>query len=427
MAEYNKNGYEYAKENMSNPNITIPSTLFPERKIKDEFMRSVGLYSKEDIKFAKYNGYGRFGRILDPYGRVNSGREYLFFVKPDLHICVEDGMPKDLMKKSRNSVYQIGKYNESNYSAVDENGHTLYLNPQLDSRPYFKNLIDTHPEVIKELQYGLNTNDPFSHLLSFSCSGYLDLPSSESDTIDNSATVFGTSYEYLKDSEKSDEQYSFQLQFTDNRTLDTYNFFKAYSEYHLARKSGLVTPPNDSYYRYKRLHNTMGIYKFIVSEDMETLLYWSYLWGVYPTSCPREAFSDPEFGDGLQFSVNFKSAFFEDMDPVILYNFNQLMFKVIGANNINIDNWLPVTYQNMSTDKYQTYNPFKFETDRINYNIKTNDLKNKNGYIENISSEHSVGADMINATIPIAALIDGRRYNDESNESRPRYRLRWYA
>lgn len=404
--------YKFSNENMSSGNGTIPSGLQGTKHLDDDIFNSVGIYSKSDIKDARFNKYSRFGRILDPYGRLNDTREVLFFVKPDLHISTVDYVSED-GNYVINSVYDIGGYDNS--GSYRYNG--LTLNPQLDNNAYFRDLIMRHPEVVRELQYSAATNvnsDPFSHLLSFSVSSNLDLPGSESSTLETGSTVFGTHLEYLKDSEASDENPSFSLEFVDTKDLDVYHFFKAYSEYQTARKGGLVTPPTMDYYRYKRTHNTMGIYKFLLAEDMETIIYYAYFWGVFPTSTPREAFAEPTFPEGLTFSVSFKSAFMEDMNPIILDQFNNLMEPLIP----DINNWLPVVYQNYSVDNVN--HSYVKDLDGMvgKYTtIRGNDGKT-NAVFENSPTSR------INGTLPRAAYVDTRRLH---GESKFKYRLHWYA
>ena len=398
---------KYANESiLYGSNDNIPYNLRGQNMIKDDLMNSAGLYSKKDIEEARFSKYSRFGRVLDPYGRVNPGREYLFFVKPDLHICVPQG--------SNRSIYDYsGTLGVTPY--LGKSG--LRLNPQLDNNPYFRYLIDTHPNVVKELQASATLdNDPFGHLLSFSVSGSLQLDSSNSRTLDNPATMYGTSYNYLLDSAGSDEGYEgISLEFVDDKELDVYHFFKAYSEYHIARKSGLVTPPSTDYYTYRRLHNTMGVYKFIVAEDMETIIYYAYLWGLFPTSCPREAFSDPNFSDGLTFSVNFEAAFIEDMNPIILYQFNKMMLN--GAlKGVNKDKWLPVIKQNRKSDIITGISGNHGYDPSIGYGAREQKVAGMN---------YQIGStDQIDGTLPRGALVDGRTVN---NESKHKYRLRWYA
>ena len=239
---------QYTKESIQYGELNDRGDAKASTYITDELLNSQGLYSKKDINNAKFNKYSRFGRVLDPYGRLNGGREYLFFVKPDLHICIPYG------KSQSDTLYTMGGFQKS--KVISNDG--LRLNPQLTSAPYFSGLLNTNPDVIKELQMSAVYNpDPFSHLLSFSVNSSLPLDSSSAQTMDNPATIYGTSYKYLQDSEPSDESYSFSLEFVDDRSLNTYQFFKAYSEYHIARKSGLVTPPHMKYYQYKKLRRNM--------------------------------------------------------------------------------------------------------------------------------------------------------------------------
>lgn len=426
-----KDTYKYAKSQMTNDtSVSTNSTnipdgsrlnkynvrekdLRPEKRLGDSLFNAAGLYSKEDIEKARFTRYSRFGRVLDPYGRLNPGREYLFFVKPDLHIVVPYGL--HVSNFTGNSVYSIGNFGSKSEDAIaaeEVRANDMTLNPQLQNAPYFVDLLKMHPNTIKELQYSAQSKsiaDPFIHSLSFGVNSNLPLDSVSTETLDNPATVYGTSYKYVRDSEASDENYSFSLEFVDNKNLDIYHFFKAYSEYHIARKTGFVTPPDMSFYQYKRLHNTMGIYKFIVAEDMETLVYWAYLWGAYPTSVPRDAFQDPTFpdGNGLTFTVNFEAAFIEDMNPLILSQFNSLMQPYLLNNGCTLNNWLPIVRQNI-TDKH----------------IKVGNTTIVNPGYDLEVAPNNEKADIIDGTLPIGALVDGRRVNDEPNQ---KYRLRWYA
>ena len=348
----------------------------------DATFNSVGIYSSDDINENKYKKYSRFGRVLDPHNKLNDTREYLFFVKPDLHICYNE---------HATNIY--GKLDKS--ESFSANG--LTLNPQLQDNPYFVWLIAKRPEVAKQLQYSLNKTDPFCNLLSFTVNNSLDLPSVDSSTLDTPNTIFGSNIEYLKDSETSDENRDFSLEFVDSKKLEVYHFFKAYSEYHKVRKSGLVTPPDPVYYQYKMLHNIMGVFKFLVDEDMETIRYYAYYWGVFPTNVPREAFSDPSFDNGLSFSINFKSAFIEDNDPRILLHFNDLMTKRIGVVDLAKKDWMPIVKQN-------------FVKGVSNYEPSLDTLRQ-----DNVTSG---GTALINGELARGAYVDMRGGGE--------FKLRWY-
>ena len=348
----------------------------------DATFNSVGIYSSDDINENKYKKYSRFGRVLDPHNKLNDTREYLFFVKPDLHICYNE---------HATNIY--GKLDKS--ESFSANG--LTLNPQLQDNPYFVWLISKRPEVAKQLQYSLNKSDPFCNLLSFTVNNSLDLPSVDSSTLDTPNTIFGSNIEYLKDSETSDENRDFSLEFVDSKKLEVYHFFKAYSESHKVRKSGLVTPPDPVYYQYKMLHNIMGVFKFLVDEDMETIRYYAYYWGVFPTNVPREAFSDPSFDNGLSFSINFKSAFIEDNDPRILLHFNDLMTKRIGVVDLAKKDWMPIVKQN-------------FVKGVSNYEPSLDTLRQ-----DNVTSG---GTALINGELARGAYVDMRGGGE--------FKLRWY-
>lgn len=434
-------GHNYADQSMSSTGRTnTPEALITNlSNIDNTLVRSVGLYSKEEIEEAKFNRFSRFGRVLDISGHVQPGREYLFFVKPDLHICIPSSYPEELYKWSNT----ISKNQVKPPSKKPMPGE-LVINPQLQSNGYFLRLLETNPDVISQLQYSVSDDNPFACLLSFYVNSFLSLDSSTSKTMETPATIFGTNYNYLQDSEDSDEMYSFQLEFMDNKFLDVYHFFKAYNEYHIARKSGLITPPSLDYYKYKRLHNTMGIYKFIVAEDMETILYWAYLWGVIPTSCPREAFQDPSFSQGLTFSVGFEAAFIEDMNPRILMNFNELMSQIIKKR---IDERtkltvLPIVKQNYDS-QMRGYDSSLGS--QIDYPTMISDMTDKQtDYMKYTPDRFQCQmSSIIDGRLPIAAMVwDQKRTGDSytsnntskdnisarnNGDSRKKYLLRWYA
>ena len=272
----------------------------------DKARQSVGLYSKEEIEKAKYHKYARFGRILDPYGRLNNTREYLFFVKPDLHLTERS---------------------------------SFILNPELSENSYLQSLVTDYPDVVRQLQASAkgasDIGGNFCPLLSFGVNSSLELPSTESTTMDNPSNVMGVTYDYLGDAEDAENNHSFSLEFVDTKELEIYHFFRGFAEYQIERKSGNVTPPSEAYRIQRRLHNTMGIYKFLVDEDMETIIYWAYCCGVLPLTVPKEAFSDPTFSDGLTFSISFKAAFVEDMKTTIIRSFNSLMGFTFTGNQDN--------------------------------------------------------------------------------------------
>lgn len=271
-----------------------------------DLIKSNNIYNKKNNQW--YTTFNRFG-CIDPYNGVSNTREYLFFTKPDLHI------------------YEPG---------------TRTLNPELSNSSFFNELHERYPDVIGQLQRSIETEKtrnfyPFMNILSNTVKNTLDMPEITSEDIDTSATIFGTSITYRGDGWSSDENYEFSLEFEDTRYLELYHLFKAYDEYEKLKRIGIVTPPNingaevlngvnyNSYIENRELHDQFALYKIVVDEDYQKILYYAWLCGVYPKTVPRESFSDIRLDNGLRHTVTFKAQFIDDMKPYILANLNTLI------------------------------------------------------------------------------------------------------
>lgn len=289
-----------------------------------EIFWSNNIYNRQDIEW--YTKFNRFG-VLDPYNGIGVTKEYIFFTKPDLNICIP-GTTKDTI-------------------GVDT------LNPDLQSIPFFIELVQRYPEVVCSLQRSIATNDnsPFMNVLSNSVKNTISVNSISADEIDTPQTIYGTSISYRGDGFSSDEKADFSLEFEDTRYLEIYHLLKAYELYERLKRIGMVKPPkgkmyndrgeevvyptskNGYYYglytKERRLHDQFGIYKFILDEDFESVVYYSYFCGVMINSVPRDAFSNLT-NEGLRYSVDFKSAFVDDMSPEILADFNYLIETSYG-------------------------------------------------------------------------------------------------
>lgn len=273
---------------------------------------SNGIFTKNEVNKLKSNRFTKRSFAIDPWNYVSKTYEILFFVKYDLHIC-HDGINNP-----------IDKYNKS-----------LVLLKELKNDPYFVRLREQYPNIIRQLQAGApgtgksynNTHiHPFMNLLTYRCKGGLDIPTVNATTVDTPVNAFGTNYEYRSTGEASDDSISFSLEFDDGPDLEVYQLFKAYDRYEQLKNHGQI-PILRRYVNNRVLHDQGGIYKFTLAEDLSTIIHYAYIWGAYPVSVPRDAFSQP-INDGLSFSVDFKAAFIDDMDPTILSDFNKLTEKL---------------------------------------------------------------------------------------------------
>ena len=265
-----------------------------------------GLYYSNEIDL--YNQIYRF-RIINPDTAVSNFKEVLFFTKPDLSILQRDDNATGVYPSISNP-----------------------LNDALASRLFWRELKETMPDTIRMLQGSINRNDPFNRLLQNTVTGSIDIPALESESVETASNMYGVNLSYRGSSEASDDSFSFSLEFRDTKWLDVYYFFRAYEEYETLKHHGLVRPWKP-YIEQKILHDQFCIYKFLLDDDMETIRYYAKYYGVYPTSLPRDTFTNTDFNNGIVYNINFKAAFYEDMNPEILYDFNDLT-KEIYTNDL---------------------------------------------------------------------------------------------
>ena len=286
---------------------TVASNSLSNKAI--EAARNDGLMigTAAEMRAKAFTQFSKFG-YLDPYGRMPGfTKEVLFFTKPDLHL-------------------------------VDPNDATK-LAKGLSTAPFFMELQDKYPHIIRELQYNSpGGGNPFMYSLHNRVRDTLELPDISSNDIDLPTNMYGNDYTYRGSSEPSDDQYTFSLEFEDNKYLDIYMLFRAYEEYERYKKLGIVTPLYRHIWR-KELHDQISIFKFTLSDDYTTIIHYAELWGCYPTGLPRSAFNSTDFSSsGLTLSIPWKCAFVEDMNPLIITDFNEAMKDYANAKKIDLVN-----------------------------------------------------------------------------------------
>lgn len=273
--------------------------------------------------------YDKFSKtsVMNPYDALIGYKEYIFFTKPDLQIF----------------QYKDGR--EGLMSHIKTNGMCM-------------DIYNHHKEILYQLQHNApdNTsanqvlkrldNNAYMTLLSGSLTSKGSLPSLSSGEVDNAANLYGDSISYRWSSSSSDKDFDFSLEFDDTKYLECYKLFKVWDEYMRMKQSGSVGY-NEMYRKYifdKVLHDQISIFRILVDEDHESIIHYCKYTGVYPKTVSRESLSD--LADGIKISVEFKCAFFEDMNPQILDDINEIFYYRCGySGNINsiggIDNIKP--------------------------------------------------------------------------------------
>ena len=279
--------------------------------------RSNLLYTRNEFTWYEY--FNRFGS-LDPYNKLQTTRDYLFFSKPDLHI-----------------------FNENSNE----------LQPLFANDPFFVDMKNRYPYVLHQLQRSSRSNIstidscPFITILTNGVTSSLDLQSITANEMDNAANMYGTSIPYRKDGWTSDESVDFSLEFEDTKFLEIYYMTKIYEEYHRKYNTGRLYPPNlngvdedsstganfNSYIQHKILHDVFGIWRVVVDEDMESIIFWAYVCGAYFNNVPRDAFNDISGNTGCKLNLDFKAFCIDDNNPMSLIHFNQLISNSYGLLN----------------------------------------------------------------------------------------------
>lgn len=284
-----------------------------------DLLNANGIFRPED--YDDYNSFYVFPRN-DPYKMLGGTREYIFITKPDLHIFGARGKNNGVPDYNRETPLT------DNYN----------LNPELRSVPFFLDLYNRgYRSVLTSLQKSAlpldgEVRSPFVNILSNYKTSNLDLSDITVGEEETASNIYATKIFYRKPSDSADEDNEFSIEFKDNKYLSCYLWFKAYDLYEQQKYHGMVTPTDINYIVYKILSDQMTVFKFIVGEDGETLIYWACLWGCYPKSVPRSTFSDLPTDGNLKFTVNWKATFQQDMDPMILTHFDNLCKEAIAAN-----------------------------------------------------------------------------------------------
>lgn len=293
------------------------------KDIPKSILHPVNLFSENEQDFI-HKRY-RYG-VLNAYQGLNTTREFLFFTKPDLNIIIP---PNTKGSPASNIVSISGK-------KID---YKKYLNGVLQNYPFWEELVKRYPGVVECLQSSLhlgNVVDPFNHLLENMVQSTIDVPGLSAELQETPSNMYGVNYTYRGSSEASDDGFDFSLEFKDTKYLHVYNFFKAYEEYETLKHHGVIGPWKQ-YIIDKILHDQYSIYKFVVGEDGETLVYYAKYYGVKSKSLPRDVFNSNTFDNGLSYSIDFNAAFVEDMNPMILTDFNQLSYKFWLSQTVPLD------------------------------------------------------------------------------------------
>lgn len=304
-------------------------------------MRSAGIYQPLDMSYN--TKFYRLKRI-DPYYRVEGAIEYLFFTKPDLNLVNTIGTDRNPYGALTTGDIETNTI-QGNSGSFGHDFKKMILGDGTDSFqigtsvvPYFRMLKDlgyeqTFADLCSSYIRNGNTDDkcPFIRILSNRKCSNMDIPDISVEDLETAQNLYGFKLHYPLSSLKSDEDMEFSIDFEDTQYLEVYHLFKSWDLFRRLKWLGVVFPKKE-YIENKILCDHISVFKFLVDVDGETLLYWAKATGVYPKSISRSSFSEMGKDGALNINVTFKvSGWFEDMDPMILEDFNDLILKWKGS------------------------------------------------------------------------------------------------
>ena len=259
-----------------------------------KIMHANKIFKQSDMKI--YDGFNRYG-FLDPYNVLGGTREYIFITKPDLHLFTEG---------------------------------TDTLNPQLADYPFFKEARSMYKNVMLQLQKSAaGSHGPFINLISNMVTDTVELQQINADVVTTSSNYQGVKLEYRWDSYMSDNSTDFALDLKDTKYLEVYMLLKIYDEYERLKSEGLISPPNSTYTINRILHDQMAVYKIIVGEDGESIIFYAKGWGVFFKDVPRGIFNNLNDGQ-IKYTTTLNMSMVKDMDPMIIDDFNALVASYTG-------------------------------------------------------------------------------------------------
>lgn len=262
-----------------------------------KLMMANGLFEEADLNYQVYNNKFYPLKRIDPYNVVEGTKEVVFFTKPSIPVLYPNTLNR--------SPY---------FTYLNKFGYTHIL------------------EALSGKKSKQTNTTPFLNILTNRIKSNLDIPDLQVDALETAQNFWGTKLLYPKSSMSSDEGASFTAEFEDTKYLEIYHLFKAWDEFRRGKWLGIYFPDTSDIIN-KILYDHIAVYKFIIANDGETLLYWCKWTGVYPESISRSTFSEIPKDGPLNITIGFKlSGWFEDMTPEIIYEFNALVNKYYNTS-----------------------------------------------------------------------------------------------
>jgi len=279
----NKYKYNYETDYADNSFIQAVNDLKESINLHEE--SSIQLYER----YAKY--YNRF-KVATPDDMLTRTFAHVFFTRPDCNV-----------------IYSTGSNN-------------LTLVDQVKSIPDYVYEFKNNPSTLLQLSQSVGLDHQFmmlpsNRVTSFECRDR----SIKYDTYGK--TLHGNSIAYGRHIDDSLAAGELSISFNDDRDLHLFRMHQFWVEYISAVNKGELRP-KDNHLINKVLDYACSAYYIVCAENGEDIIYWSKLYGVFPTNIPDSimTFAKSQFITNPEISINYQYSFKKDWNTEIITEFN---------------------------------------------------------------------------------------------------------
>jgi hypothetical protein len=232
---------------------------------------------------------------LDIFDKIRQTREVVFFTKPDLNL-------------------------------MSPNGELL---PTVAGQPEFIDAFQKNREIFYYLSHQPSITSPFIPLLTNTLKNTIDLPDITMETKDTVKNAFGTNLLYRTNSEKSDEDHRFTLEFEDSKYGELYSFFDVWDKYSSLTSLGIIDP-RETHVLNGTIDDNISMFKIILDQDLRTIIKIVELVGCFPENVPRSSYSETKMGSML-YNISWYCHFIVRSEAEAVNDFNSLYKKTMGT------------------------------------------------------------------------------------------------
>lgn len=259
----------------------------------NDIKKSINFHEDSSIqlfeRYAKY--YNRF-KVATPDDTLTRTFAHVFFTRPDCNICYTSGSDH------------------------------LTLSDEVKNDPDYLREFKNNPGLLMQLSQAVGLNHEFmmlpsNRVNSFECKDR----TIKSDTYGK--TYRGNSISYGKSIDESTAASEVSISFTDDRDLHLFRMHQLWVEYISDVNKGRLRPMQN-HLTNRCLDYACSAYYIVCAENGEDIIYWSKLYGVFPTNIPDSVmtWNKSQYITNPEISITYQYSFKKDWHAETIAEFN---------------------------------------------------------------------------------------------------------